>query len=179
MKILDRLSYFSERTTVPVRGEEQRVRAYQIVVWVSINIERILEWDQRLPLVPAILDTGNNHNFSIGRSQLLRWAGIQPELLEPRGTLRERGERVALHAATLWMHSNQVGTRVARTDQKPHYVDLRRGIAIYPDERAPRLPVLGLRALTDNELHFSVDGRHRLVWLRTQDWRTKLLRLLA
>lgn len=179
MRILNRLPYFAERSTLSVRGEEQRVRAYQIIVWVSINLQDLLDWDQRLPALPAILDTGNNHNLSIGRGQLMRWAGIQPEALEKRGSLRDRGQHIPLHAATLWLHANQAATREPRRNHTPYRIHLRQGIAIYPDENAPRLPVLGLRALTENRLHFSVDGRKQLVWLRTPDWRAGLLRLLS
>ena len=53
------------------------------------------------------------------------------------------------------------------------------GIVVYPDELGPRLPVLGLRALAANGLHLTVDGDERQVWLRTLDWRAKLLRWLA
>jgi hypothetical protein len=38
------------------------------------------------------------------------------------------------------------------------------------------LPVLGLRALTVNQLQLLVDSERRLVHLRSSDWRTKLLR---
>ena len=39
------------------------------------------DWDARSPIFPALLDTGNNHNFSIQQSQITRWAGIQPQYL--------------------------------------------------------------------------------------------------
>jgi hypothetical protein len=65
MKILDRLPYFSEHRALSVRGEAVQVRPYQIVVWVSVNIARLREWDSRTPAFPAILNPGNNFNFSI------------------------------------------------------------------------------------------------------------------
>ncbi len=72
MKILNRLPYSSEPTTINLRGEAVRVRPYQIVVWVSLNLWQVNDWDVRVPRFPAILDTGNNHNFSIRVSHLLR-----------------------------------------------------------------------------------------------------------
>jgi hypothetical protein len=88
MKILDRLPYFPEHRTITARGEAVRVRPYQIVVWVSVNIARLREWDSRTPAFPAILDPGNNFNFSIFQSQLIRWAGIRPELLQFLGRIK-------------------------------------------------------------------------------------------
>src|SRR6516225_5475833 len=124
MKILNRLPYAAAPTTITIRGETQRMRPYQIIVWVSINVRAMVEWDPRLPQVPAILDTGNNHNFSITRSQLLRWAGIQPEALPPRGTIQEGGQRIPLHAAALWLYPNVPGESQT-SGREPHALDLK------------------------------------------------------
>src|SRR5262249_10883393 len=119
MRILTRLPYAAERTTVSVREETVRVRAYQIMTWVSLSARDILTWDRRPPRFPAVLDTGHNHNFAIGRGQLLRWAGLSPEALLERGTIRERGQRVPLHAARLWLHRNEPGTQLVPGDGEP------------------------------------------------------------
>jgi hypothetical protein len=63
--------------------------------------------------------------------------------------------------------------------REPHLLAVKQGIAIYPDETGPRLPVLGLRALTQSNLHLTIAGQQRLVWLRTPDWYTWLLRWFA
>jgi hypothetical protein len=42
-------------------------------------------------------------------------------------------------------------------DQEPLTLKLEEGIAIYPDDVGLRLPVLGLRALTQNQLHVAID----------------------
>ena len=55
-----------------------RVKPYQIVVVVSVNLQALMEWDPHMPGFPAILDTGNNHNLSISRRHLLRWAASGP-----------------------------------------------------------------------------------------------------
>ena len=51
MKILNRLPYSNEQTTVNVREEVVRVRPYQIVVWVSLhkNVKGTREADERKP----------------------------------------------------------------------------------------------------------------------------------
>jgi hypothetical protein len=177
MKVLDRLPYAATTTTENVRGETVHIKPYQIVVWVSIGLRQFMRWDRRAPRLPAILDTGNNHNLSIGHAQLVRWAGIQLASLRRLGTIRERGTRVPLHAARLWLHPNLPGAREVRSIE-PIPLKIEEGIAIYPDESAPRLPVFGLRALTLNKLHLRLDPDRQMVHLRTPDWRTKLMQML-
>src|SRR5437867_12666575 len=116
MKIVDRLPYFTHRTEVATGSEKVRIRPYQIVVSVSIGPVGQLNWDSRTPAFPAILEPGNNHNFSIHDRQLQRWAGISPQLLPAAGAVREHGNRVPLHLATIWVHRNVRGARTLRGD---------------------------------------------------------------
>ena len=81
MKLLDRLPYSTEGSTETAPGEAVRIKPFQIIAWVSLGIEEIAQWDPRTPRFPVVLDTGHNHNLSIARGQLLRWAGIPPERL--------------------------------------------------------------------------------------------------
>jgi hypothetical protein len=97
VKILDRWPYSTDATFVSAPAGSARVKPYQIVVAVSVSLQALLEWDPRTPRFPAILDTGNNHNLSISRGHLLRWAGLQPEALQVIGTIRERQQRIPLH----------------------------------------------------------------------------------
>jgi hypothetical protein len=160
VKILNRLPYATTPTSVTVRGEAVRVKAYQIIVWISVGPPETSEWDPRMPRLPAILDTGNNHNFSIRRGQLVQWAGLAPQSLGPLSATRDRGQRVPLHAAAVWLHANLSGSAEIHTDRPPYRLSFQAGIAIYPDEmNHPRLPLRGLRALTDNELRALIDGR--------------------
>lgn len=167
--ILRRLPYFGRPTVLTVRGEAVRVKAYQIIVWVSVGLEKE-DWDPRSVPFPAILDTGHSHNFSTQRRHLVEWGGIHPDVLRPCGHFRELGRRVPLHAACLWLHTNSPGQRDRLTDQPPFRLTLTNGIAVYADVSPafPRLPLLGLRALTDNHLHLAVSGWRRSVTLRTQ-----------
>ncbi len=174
MKILDRLPYSSDATFVSAPRGSMRVKPYQIVAAISVSLQALLEWDPHTPRFPAILDTGNNHNLSISRGHLLRWAGLQPEALRIIGAIRERQQRISLHAASVWLHRNRPGERALR-DQEPHPLKLQQGIAVYPDDIGPRLPVLGLRALTQNQLHLAIDPERMRVNLRTPDWGTKIL----
>jgi len=101
-----------------------RVKPYQIVVEVSVNLQALMQWDPHMPGFPAILDTGNNHNLSISRRHLLRWAGLQPEALRIIGAIRERQQQIPLHAASVWLHKNRPGERALR-EQEPHTLNLR------------------------------------------------------
>ncbi len=181
MKILDRLPYWTKPApAVVVRGQSMPVRRYQVIVWVSVSVRApgSVEWDPRAPAFPAILDTGNTFTLAIFQRQLIQWAGIQPRLLRRLGTINEGGTAYPCHEADLWLHSNVPGRRDRRGDRPPLRMSLAKGIAVYPDaaSRPPHLPLLGLQALTENNLHLTIDGERRLVSLRTPDWYTKLLR---
>jgi len=180
MKVLDRLPYGTGNATVAFQGEAVRVKPHQIVVWVSVTVADLLEWDPKTPALPAILDTGNNFTFTIHQSRLIRWAGIRPELLRVLGRIKHNEHRIPRYEADLWLHPNVAGTRDRRPDRKPFRLELPQGIAIHADEPgivAP-LPLLGLRALTGSRLHTMIDAEHREVSVHTPHWLSRLFRAL-
>jgi hypothetical protein len=65
MKILDRLPIFEQRWMVTTPDGVEEPKPYQIVVWVSITAENVHALPENAPRIPAVLDTGNNHNFAI------------------------------------------------------------------------------------------------------------------
>ena len=75
MKILNRVPYGVERQTLVFGRSQIPIKQYQIVVWVSLCPPEFTDWDSRTPAMPVILDPGNNHNFSIRESQLIRLFG--------------------------------------------------------------------------------------------------------
>jgi hypothetical protein len=95
--------------------------------------------------------------------------------------IRHHGRSVPVYAALLWIHRNRPGQRDVFSGQVPFRLRVQAGIAVYPDDSpdAPRLPLLGLRALEENRLHLRVDAERRLVSLRSPDWRTWLARWLT
>jgi hypothetical protein len=181
MKILDRLPY-SSQTPPPltVRGQAVPAKAHQVIVWVSVSVAGLLEWDPRTPAFPAILDTGNTFTLSIFASQLIQWAGIRPDLLGVLGRIKQGGNYYPRYEADVWLHPNIPGSGQPQSNRQPFRLSLEKGIAVYPDTTspAPHLPLLGLQALTENDLHLMIDGQRRWAWLRTLDWRTSLLRWL-
>lgn len=148
-----------------VAGEPVAVRAYQIIVWVSLSDSEILDRDA--PRFPAVLDTGHNHNFSIQERQLSRWAGIGVDRLPHLGEIRVNQQELPLLAAFLWLHRNRAGS--SELLPRPYRLELPQGIAMYAEgtPSAPRLPLLGLRGLVTNQLCLTIDGLRRRVSLRT------------
>lgn len=169
MTILKRLPITTEPSLVGVHRQPLKLRAYQIVIQVSLSPFR--EFDSRAPVIPALIDTGLNHHFSIQERHLKFWAGIHPESLEKHGTMRESGRSADLRRAYLWVHRNEPGRRDLR-HVEPFLLPLQEGMAIYPADGSdyPRLPLLGLRAILKNNLKLIVDGQRKHASLRSPLW---------
>jgi hypothetical protein len=167
--ILRRLPFFEEETTAAVAGEQVAVRAYQPIVWVSMSRRE----DGALPpgavRFPAVLDTGNNHNFSIREEHLTRWAQFGLTALPRYGQITVGMHAIPLLIVRLWIHRNQPGERDLFAPGSPYRIDLHEGVAVYPHgvPNPARLPTLGLRALVRNGLDLRIDGKNRLISLRS------------
>jgi hypothetical protein len=156
MKIIDRQPIADRPHMVTVRGETVDVHRNQIIVWLSIN-------DVLRPL-PAILDTGHGHNLSIGRGLLERWSGAS---LNRIGELEIDHRRVVQYAADVRIHRNEPGRSTLRGDSYP--LEMPQGISVL-EEDAPRLPLIGLRAIVANRLRLLIDGDRQRVTLKTRGW---------
>lgn len=150
------LSYSSEKTSVRVRDELVAVKAFQIIAWVSISADPLSPWESRTPRFPAIVDTGTTHNFALTEKALSAWAGMHAKNLEESGRLRIEGRIASLRSAGLWLHGNSEPFRLSADE----------GIAVLLGDW-PRLPVLGLRALTNSNLQVFVYGDSKRVLIRT------------
>ncbi len=158
MKILDRLPISDEPATIVVGSEAVTIKRFQIFAWVSI---------QTSSPFPAILDTGHSHNFSITESQLAHWTGLGPGQLKLVGTTRLKGERLWQLRGDFRLHRNRPGTRELAEGSLP--LILTEGFTLAP-EGSSRLPLIGLRAIVSNGLVLRIDGKRRLVALRSQGW---------
>lgn len=175
--ILRRLPFQEKEDEVTVGLERLPVLPYQIIAWASVTARGVVDLPPHAPRILVILDTGHSHHFSIQERHLADWARVPLGLLPRRGTIRVDGREFPLHAAAVWLHPNRPGLRDQFADQPAYRLELREGVAVYPGAGdLPRLPLLGLRALVRNKLHFTMDPERCLVNLRTPDWRTKLLR---
>lgn len=169
-KILDQLPYSDQRGTVHVQGRDVPVLAHQIIVWAHISLKDTLHLVDDAPRFPAILDTGNTFGFSVAEQQLIDWCGLRPQMLEILGPILINQQRLNRHAADVWLCRKQRGTRDTFRSEEPFRLELRDGIAIYPVDRPitrPRLPLLGLRAIDENGLRCTINGKNRAVSLST------------
>lgn len=138
------LTYYKDKTHITVQDQIVEVKAYQIICWVSVSLRSMLECDEKIPKIPAILDTGNTHNFAISQEQLQKWAGIHPDSLRLLTRLRDKKQLVPVRAASLWLRADE-----------PFRMDIDEGIGVY-ERDGPRLPILGLRALTNSRLQIVI-----------------------
>jgi hypothetical protein len=161
MKILDRLPYHEKPTLLSFRDGAVDIRAYQIVVWVRL----------RNFVFPSVLDTGHSHNFSIPERLLKDWAGV--ESLEPIGEIEVNRQRSTQYRADVWIHRNCPGRR--EPTDLAFQLEIEQGITVVSDgmPNAPRLPLLGLRAISRNRLRLTIDGSRRQVSLSAAGWLSK------
>lgn len=166
--ILRRLPFFDSETTVSVPSGKLIVRAYQIIVWVSIAPAEVLKLDPSALRFPAVLDIGLNHNFSLQYDHVFQCSGLPAAAFVERGRISTGSQFLPLISANVWLHRNRPGERDALAKRPPFCLELPEGIAVYPAgaASAPRLPTLGLRALVRNRLHLAVDGKRLRVDLR-------------
>jgi hypothetical protein len=182
MKILDRLPISETRTSLRFGDRYITVRPDQILVWVSVHLARTVEPESSIPRFPALLDTGNNFGFSLQDRLLREWAGIDPSLLVALRHGEINGQAVTCRAATVWLYPNSPGRQEVASDRPPFLLEMGKGIAVYPpdaDPPGPRLPLLGLPALLENDLDWWLDPDGRCVTVQSRTWRRQLIRLLC
>jgi hypothetical protein len=172
--ILRQLPFQQQADEVSFGLERIAAKPYQIILWVSVTKASVVQLPPHAPRFPAILDTGHSHNFSIHERHLAEWASVSAHQLSKRGHTTIQHERVPLHDATVWIHPNEPGKRDEFADQPPYRFDFLEGITLSPGSAHPRLPLLGLRALVRNKLHFALNSERCAVNLQAPDWRTKL-----
>lgn len=156
--IVDRLPFFEEATHVESPRGSVLVRPYQIVLWANLSVAGKVSSS-----FPVVLDTGHTHNSSIREQQLAEWAPTITTNLRTIGFARVNRRPVMLKEAGIAIHRNVPGTRDSLAAN--YLLDLPQGIAVHgrTDPFAPRLPLLGMRALVRNRLKLIIDGARREV----------------
>jgi hypothetical protein len=96
--------YYTEKSTVAVLNESVEVKAFQIIVWVTI-LHDAREFDSSATKFPAILDTGTTHNFVITKDHLSRWAGLQASDLPKVGRVRLEGKHDARSSVPVFVYT--------------------------------------------------------------------------
>jgi hypothetical protein len=90
---------------------------------------------------------------------LKTWARLVPDAMDVVGSIRVNNRLVLLREAELILHKNVPGSRDGM-QAEPRLLEMTQGIVVHKsgDPLAPRLPVLGVRALVRNKLRLFVDG---------------------
>jgi hypothetical protein len=182
MKILDRLPVSEQRSSLRFGGRFVTIHRDQIPVWVSVHLSGVLEPEELIPKFPAIRDTGNNFGFLVQDRQLREWAGIDPGGLEALADIEINAQIVGRREATVWLYPNIPDRQDVDSSRPSFRLQMRNGIAVYaPDvvPPAPRLPLLGLPALLDNDLDWWLDPDQRNITVQSRTWRRHLMRLLC
>jgi hypothetical protein len=182
MKLLDQLPIPEHRTSLRFGDRYVTIHANQILVWVSVHLPGILTPEEKIPRFPALLDTGNNFDFSVQDRHLREWAGVDPDLLDVRGEIEIERQVVTRRGATVWLYPNIAGRQAADSDRPPFRLEMSKGIAVYAknaEPPGPRLPLLGLPAFVENNLDLWLDPERRQVTVQSRTWRRPLIRLLC
>jgi hypothetical protein len=181
--ILRALPYFTDLTSIIGPSVQEQALPYQIIVWISIITVDRLDLAAGSSRFPAILDTGLNDTFAIRPVHLRMWAGLRWDSLPEEGKDRFYNNiPVPKRRAFVWLHPNQYGQRdFVDPLRKAAKIELPYGISVYGDGEqvgkdprtknliGPRLPLIGLRALTDNKCQLHIDSSRRLVFLDLSD----------
>ena len=163
--ILRDLPFSEKPTEARFDGRHIPIKSDQIMVWVGITEGEQTEFDPRRPVFPAILDTGLSHNFSIRARAPDPMGRTRPTVARARGRGPESAKRPS-HCTRRMSGFTRThgGSAIGPSAIEPFRLALDRGIAVYPPtmSNAPRLPLLGLRALRLAGLHLTIDCRPML-----------------
>ena len=181
MKILDRLPIAEDRTSLRFGDRYVTVHRNQFLVWVSVHLSGVLEPEANIPRFPALLDTGNNVDFSVQDRHLREWAGIDPGLLVLLGEIEIDGKVVTRRRATVWLYPNVPGRQDVASGRPPFRLKMSKGIAVYaPDAFSrPAIAAAGASRFSRNDLDLWLDPERRHVTVQTRTWRRPLIRLLC
>jgi hypothetical protein len=182
MKILDRLPIPEKRWSLRIGDRYATAHRNQVLVWVSVNLASALEPETNILRFPALLDTGNNFDFSVQDRQLREWAELDPNLLLVLGDIEINGQAVTRRRASVWLYPNIPGRQDVASGTPPLQLQMVGGIAVYRHDAVPpgpRLPLLGLPALLNNDLDWWLDPERRHITVQTRTWRRPFIRLLC
>jgi len=183
VRILQRLPFLTDSRTIRFRQRHVSFHRNALVIWLSIGLRGDKDPRQISPAFPALLDSGNNSECFLHEHHLTRWAGMQPEQLETMGSTSINNQRIPQLRAYVWIHPNVPGTHERDLNATPFPLRIARGVAVKRaslDDNTvfPRVPLLGFAALKPNALDYWFDSKTGYSFLRTADWRSRLIRLL-
>jgi hypothetical protein len=138
------------------------LRPPKIIIGLSLTLpsERYSLPSEAVTL-PTLLDTGFNRILEIDEWHLVHWAGLRKESLATIAKDRiSDGRKYDLCEATLWLHRTPYeGPRMPR-GRAPLMLDSATQVRVMATtgKPNPRLPLLGLDTLIQNDLQLRIDG---------------------
>ena len=132
-----------------------RLKPFQILAWVSLTHRGLERLPPQTPRLPALLDTGHNHNLSLREEHLVPcgltapwpWSSSPLKVRDSSGVERE----VPRLLVDIWLHAD-----ASQPNASPYPLRLGfRGAACYLTAgpvAGPHLPLLGLGALCAGSL---------------------------
>jgi hypothetical protein len=183
VKILRRLPLLTASRSIRFGQRHVSFHRNALVIWLSVSMRGEESPRHISTAFPAMLDSGNNSGCFLHEDHLVHWAGMQPNQLETIGSISINSRRIQLHGADVWIHPNTPGTHERDPQGSPFRLEMADGIALgraSPENSPmfPRVPLLGLAAFKANALDYWFDSKTGHSFLRTADWRSRLIRLL-
>jgi hypothetical protein len=155
---------FFGKTTIEVPSGRIDLRAPKIIVGISLTpVGEADALPQGVITLPAILDTGFNRTLEIDERHLVHWAGLRKEHLKPAAKNRfHEGRKYDLYEASIWLHRTLYAGPRTPPARPPLLLEESRQVRIMAPvgKPNPRLPLLGLMALIENNLKASIDGEN-------------------
>jgi hypothetical protein len=166
--ILRRLPFFDDATSLQIPGGPVvSIKHDQIVAWVSVTLPGLTAPSMSEPRFPALLDTGFNDTFLLQEEHLMAWSGHSPGDFHALAALSVYGTQAPLLDADVWLHRNEPGERDVLAPGSPFRLELEFGIAVCPRGMGrPRLPLLGVKALRENDLTMLLSTARRRLTVR-------------
>jgi hypothetical protein len=137
-------------------GASVEVLARQLVFWIDLTRAPTRAESGETRRFPVIFDSGFNGNLLIQEEHLHEWSGIGPADFPTIGATLVGGVAARIKEAEIWIYRDQ------ESQDPPHCIEIDGGIIVMPPGSSrPRLPLLGMRALENSQLHLVIDGGQR------------------
>lgn len=177
--LIDELPFFSVKRDIQLPdGKPEEIKANQILLWMSVTPQGSLPPSANAPRFPVIFDTGLNISMTMRCNHFIDWADVEQPEYQFLGDTSCNGSTVILFDVDAWLYKNAPGRNDQILNQSPIRLVLKGGLGVYNatpsqqellmsddplQEPGPRLPTLGMFAITANKLSIQIEGWRRRV----------------
>ena len=131
---------------------------------MSITLASVYTFPSSSLIFPAILDLGCNQGLEIDERQLVRWNVTEKrhfDLVRRHPPTRPGERGYDYRTANIWLHLEPYTGPLFKGQKMPHLLTGSDEIVVMDPSTAapdPRFPLLGLKAIKDNNLIITADG---------------------